>query len=179
MQIRRKYLAALLVFTSLIGAGWYFLFYPEEPWIRYKFVALSDEINAMADYIEGQSTFIEFSCIADDVWVDKQAAPDAIHKELQNHCRSARIVMGYQTDNGSFFHLGSRTKWFNDYWIAVVRDPNLDAAPTCSRWRKLDPAEECIVRLADNWAIHYWNATFQNEDVQELAEDVAKSLSEQ
>ena len=179
MRPRRKHLLALLIVASIIGASWYYFFYPEEPWIRYNFVVRDSEINAIAEYVERQNEFNEFSCIEDDVWLDKQAAPESIHKELQSHCRSARIDMGHQTDDGSFFHLGSRTRWSHDYWIAVIHDPNLDAGPSCPRWRKLKPADECIVILSDDWAIHYWNATFQNEDVQELAEDVAKSLSQE
>ena len=175
MNTRRKSLYALLLTISIFGVIWYFLFYPEEPWIRYNFVVRSAEINAIADYVEGQNDFNEFSCIEDDVWLDKQAAPRSIHDELQKLCRSSRINMGDKTEYGSFFHLGSRKRWFDEYWIAVIHSPSLNTSTTCRRWRKPDTAEECMVRLTNDWAIHYWNATLQNEDVKDLAEDIARS----
>lgn len=179
MQIHRKYLTALLSLAIVVGAGWYFFLYPKEPWIKYNLAVRSDKINALADYVESQSDFKEFSCIADDVWLDKKAAPENIHKDLQNHCLMARIHRGERTDTGSFYYLGWDTRWFDDYWIAVVRESNLIDAATCSRWRKPQPLEACIVRLSGDWAIHYFNATSLGEDAQELAEDVAKSLSSQ
>ena len=175
MNTRHKSLFALLLTVSIFGAGWYLLFYPEEPWIRYNFVVRSAELSALANYIEGQNNFNEFSCIENDVWLDMRKAPQSTHDELQKLCRSSRIGMGERTEYGSFFHLGFRKRWFDEYWIAVVHSPSLNAATTCSRWRKPDAAEECIVRLTNEWAIHYRNATLQNEDVKGLAEDVARS----
>ncbi len=162
MQNHRKKLAALLSVTSLVGVVWFFFLFPEEPWIRYNFAVRFDEISAMAVYVEGQDTFKNFACVEDGVWLDKRAAPDTIRKELENLCRTSRILMGDKTDYGSFFHLGSGTRWFNEYWIALVHDPILDDAEDCSRWGKLDPAEECLVRLNSRWAIHYWNAPLPN-----------------
>ena len=177
MSIRRRYLLTLFSMALVISAGWYLFLYPQEPWIKYNFVVRSDEINAVADYLEGQSDFREFSCIADDVFLDKKAAPVQIHKVLQNHCRTSRIHMGNQTETGSFYYLGWSTKWFNDYWIAVLRESDLDNAEQCSRWSKPEPLAACIVRLSDDWAIHYFNATAAGEKTQELAEEVAEHLS--
>lgn len=175
MHVTRKQLLVLIIATTIGGASWYYFLFPDEPWIKYNFMVRGNEINAIAEYVERQDDFREFSCVADDVWLDKKAAPESIHRDLQSHCRSSRIHMGHKTDEGSFFYLGSRTKWSSDYWIAVVHDPNLDIEPNCPRWRKPGPAEECIVRLSDDWAIHYWNVTFKNEDVREPAEDVVES----
>lgn len=177
MRIRRKHLTSIVSATLLIGASWYFLLYPEEPWIRYNFVVRGNEINALADFLEGQSDFKKFVCVADDVWLDSTPAPVRIHEVLQNHCRAARIDMGEKTENGSFYYLGSGARGFNDYWIAVIRGTNLDEGRHCSRWQKPDPLVECIVRLSDVWAIHYLNATDLGEEAQDLAEDVARQLS--
>ena len=98
MRIRRKHLTSIVSATLLIGASWYFLLYPEEPWIRYNFVVRGNEINALADFLEGQSDFKKFVCVADDVWLDSTPAPVRIHEVLQNHCRAARIDMGEKPD---------------------------------------------------------------------------------
>lgn len=176
MRIRSKHLVPSFSLLLLVAATWYFFLYPEEPWIRYNFTFRSSEINALADYLEGQSDFKEFSCIEDDVWLDSTAAPEDVHKELQSHCRTARVVMGERTEAGSFYYLGWRTRWLNDYWIAVIRGTDFDDFPPCSRWNKPRPLESCVVMLSDVWAIHYFNATSADMDVQEFAEDVAKSL---
>ncbi len=69
---------------------------------------------------------------------------------------------------------GDFTKWFNDYWIAVVHDTELDDARACSRWRKPSALEECIVRLSEELAIHYFNVTDSGGEVLDLAADVAR-----
>jgi hypothetical protein len=179
MRIRRKYLAYLGSLVLLIAAGWYFFLYPEEPWIRYNFAVRADEIDALADFLENQSNFDEFTCVGDDVWLDKKAAPDALDKILQNHCRSARIVSGGRTDTGSFYYLGWRKRWLNDYWIAGVHGAEWDDVPTCSRWHKLNRREECVIRLSENWAIHYFNVTNIGGEAEDLAEDVVQRIPSQ
>ncbi len=179
MRLRRKHLIALFVFLSICGGSWYYFLYPDELWIKYNFVVRSSEIDSIAEYVENQDQFSDFTCIEDDVRLDKKAAPESIHEELQGLCLSSRLDKGRKTDDGSSFHLGNSRKWQNIYWVFVVHDPKSDAGPNCKRWRKPSPAEGCLVKISDDWAIYYWNATFQNEDLQEFAEDVAKGLSEE
>ena len=179
MKASLKYLATFALAALIVGNAWYFFLYPQEPWIKYNFAVRADEIDAFADYLEGQSEFQEFSCIADDVWLDKKAAPQEIHKQVQDHCRTTRIVRGEKTDTGSFYYLGWDTRWFNDYWIAVVRGTDLDKAQPCSRWRKPKALEECVVRLSELWAIHYFNVTDIGEGARDLAEDVMRQSATQ
>jgi hypothetical protein len=179
MRNRRKNLTVLFIFLIMLGVAWNYLFYPEELWIRYSFAKRSDEITGIAAFIESQDKFRHFQCIEEDVLLDLQDAPAAIREELQNHCRLSRINMGYKTDFGSFYPLSSRTWLFKNYMLALVHSPNLDDSKACARLRKPDPGDECILRLADHWAINYWNAILDHEDLQELAEDVAETYSEQ
>jgi hypothetical protein len=179
MRNRRKNLTVLFIFLIMLGVAWNYLFYPGELWIRYSFANRSDEITGIAAFIESQDKFRHFQCIEEDVLLDLQDAPAAIREELQNHCRLSRINMGYKTDFGSFYPLSSRTWLFKNYMLALVHSPNLDDSKACARLRKPDPGDECILRLADHWAINYWNAILDHEDLQELAEDVAETYSEQ
>ena len=179
MRYRGKNLTFWLIFIFLLGTAWNVLSYPEELWIRYNFTIRSDEIDAIASYVEAQDSFRHFGCIEDEVSLDLQVASAAVREELQNHCRSSRINMGYKTDYGSFFPMNSRSWWFKNYMIALVHSPNLDDEEVCTRWRKLDPGQECVLRLTDLWAIHYWNAIFEHEDTTDLAGDVVDSLTEQ
>ena len=179
MTIRPSYLVSIVSLALLIAAGWYLFLYPEELWIRYNFAVRADEISALADYLESQSDFGEFACVGDDVWLDKRAASDPLHEILQNHCRSARIVSGERTETGSFYYLGWRKKWLSDYWIAGIHGVEWSDAHTCSRWHKPNRREECVIRLSDRWAIHYFNVTNIGGEAEELAEDIVERIPSQ
>lgn len=176
MKKRSKYLVAISSVALIIVSIWYFLLYPEEPWIKYNFAVRGGEINALADYLEGQEDFGEFSCIGDDVWLDRDLAPLEVRKIVQHHCRSSRIVMGEQTEFGSSYYLGWRDRWLNEYWIAVMRGADFDAFEPCSRWHKPRPLESCVVLVSDSWAIHYFNATVAGDRLQEFVEDVVQDM---
>ena len=176
MRIRHKYLLTCSSLALLVTASWYLFLYPQELWIRFNLVVRSDEINALADYFEGQSDFEEFICIADNVFLDKKAAPEQIHRDLQKHCRASRIVRGRLTGSGSIYYLGWDSKWLNEYWIAVVRESDLDNPEQCSRWSRPQPLAACIVPLTDNWAINYYHAPDFGGEAQGLAEEVGEQL---
>ncbi|MGI9264469.1 MAG: hypothetical protein ACR2QU_06050 [Gammaproteobacteria bacterium] len=156
-SLPKKRMAIAAAATLAILAIFLF-FYPAELSLRYHFAARASDVDAIARYLESQNAFDQFSCLEDEVWTDRTAAAPDVQEALLSLCRSSQILMGYKTAYGSFYPTGTRPWWPDSYMIALIHSDDLSGTDDCERFRKLAAGEECIFRLDEQWAIHYWNA---------------------
>jgi len=174
-----KYLKTLAAVAFALLLSWYLLLYPGEVWIRYNLAFHPESHETFADYVQNQTDFEIYRCEHGQVYVDNlQPAAPMVASKLLEHCENTGLSLGRKIEDGAWFHVGSLTKWRDDYAISIVRHASVPEYTACSRAPSLQPNEDCIFVVDDRWVIHYWRASEILEKAEATAEDVARYLQE-
>ena len=148
-------------------------------------------LDAYVRRLDGDNEVEKVICYTDEVWVDESKGGPRIElsgqrlSEYLSLCQDSGASLTWRVDGGYLLHMGSDSRSNRDFNIAFIwRQNEVDSPPKCSTVDELRDFGRCVVPLADSWVLNYeWMPSDyesqREKEVMELAEDVAKSLSEE
>lgn len=148
-------------------------------------------LNAYVRRLEEDNQVERVICYTDEIWVDEAKGGPRVElsgqrlTEYLSLCQDSGASLTWRVDGGYLLYMGADSRSDRDFNFAFIwRKYDADSPPECSLVVELRDFGKCVVPLADSWVLNYeWMPSdyeSQREKVvMELAEDVAKSLSEE